>query len=92
MLTNYLESFPKDTDTIIALGEVYFTLGDYTLSNLYLNNAILTDTNDKISLERRLAYNYIMMDDFDGALKVLAHILQRKEALEDDFVIGASLA
>ena len=65
MLTNYLELFPKDTDTIIALGEVYFALGDYTLSNLYLNNAILTDTSDKISLERRLAYNYIMMDDFD---------------------------
>lgn len=40
ILLNYIEQNPKDLESIIKLGEIYATLGDYTTSSLYLNNAI----------------------------------------------------
>lgn len=91
-LTNYLEDIPKDLDTIAALGEIYFALGDYTVSNLYLNNALIAWYLPKIHLERRLAYNYMMLADVESMLKVMNYLLQRPEAKEDDYVIGSSMA
>lgn len=62
------------------------------MSNLYLNNAILTSYEPKIMLERRLAYNYLMLDDTASMLKVMNYLLQRTEAKEDDYIIGVITA
>lgn len=43
-------------------------------------------------LERRLAYNYLMLDDTASMLKVMNYLLQRTEAKEDDYIIGVITA
>lgn len=91
-LLEYLESNPKDLDVIVTLGEVYVFIGDYVSSNLYLNNAIIAWYTPKTSIERRLAYNYSLLDDFVGMMKVMNYLLQEEDAMEDDFVVGISLA
>lgn len=77
---------------IATLGEVYFFIGDYVSSNLYLNNAIIAGYTPKTSIERRLAYNYSLLDDTIGMMKVMNYLLQEDDVVEDDFVVGISLA
>ncbi len=91
-LLEYLEWNPRDLDVIATLGEVYFFIGDYVSSNLYLNNAIIAGYTPKTSIERRLAYNYSLLDDTIGMMKVMNYLLQEDDVVEDDFVVGISLA
>lgn len=76
----------------MKLGEVSFHLGDYVTSNLYLNNAILAGYAPKTDLERRLAYNYSLLGDTVGMMKVLGYLVQEHDASEDDFAVAISLA
>jgi len=92
LLLDYLEKNPKDLDTIIKLWEINYILGDYIASNLYLNNAILAWVNPKTNLERRLAYNYYMLGDSLGMIKVISYLLQEPDVVEDDFAVAISLA
>ncbi len=91
-LLEYLERNPKDVETMAKLGETYAFLSDPVSSNLYLNNAILSGYTPKTNLERRLAYNYSLLDDSVGMIKVLNYLLQEDDALENDFAVGISLS
>lgn len=88
----YLEKHPNDKETIARLGEISFALKDYVTSNLYLNNAILTGYAPKTDLERRLAYNYSILGDTVGMMKVLTYLVQEHDASVDDFAVAISLA
>jgi tetratricopeptide (TPR) repeat protein len=91
-LLEYLERNPNDIESIIRMGEVSAKIGDYVASNLYLNNAITAGYTPKTNLERRLAYNYSLLWDTVGMLKVMNYLLQESDATEDDFAVGVSLA
>jgi tetratricopeptide (TPR) repeat protein len=91
-ILEYLDKNPRDLDSIVSLGELYFFLGDYVSSNLYLNNAIMAGYLPKTNLERRLAYNYSLLGDVVGMMKVLSYLLESEEATEDDFAVGISAA
>lgn len=92
ILLSYLEQNPKDLETIIRLGEIYYRLGDYATSNLYLNNAVTNGYPKKTEIERRLAYNYAAMQDYPSMIKVLSYLLQESDASEDDYAVAISLA
>lgn len=77
---------------IAKLGEIAFAEGDYVTSNLYLNNAILAGYAPKTDLERRLAYNYSILGDTVGMMKVLTYLIQEHDASVDDFAVAISLA
>lgn len=91
-LLEYLERNPNDIESIIRMGEISAKLGDYIASNLYLNNAITAGYLPKTNLERRLAYNYSLLWDTVGMLKVVNYLLQEQDATEDDFAVGISMA
>jgi tetratricopeptide (TPR) repeat protein len=91
-ILEYLELNPKDLESIIYLGELYHFLGDYISSNLYLNNAIIAWYTPKINLERRLSYNYALLWDTVGMLKVLNYLLRSDGVSDDDFAVAVSVA
>ena len=62
-LLAYLEKTPKDLESTLRMGEIFAHAGDLSSSNLYLNNAIIAGYIPKTDLERRLAYNYSLLDD-----------------------------
>lgn len=92
LLLQYLEKNPNDLESIVRIGEVSFQLGDYSTSNLYINNAILAGYTPKTDLERRLIYNYSMLGDTAGAMKVFGYLLQEVDLSEDDFAVAISFA
>lgn len=91
-LLQYLEKNPKDIESIIHMGNIHFSLGNYVSSNLYLNNAILSWYKEKSNLERQLAYNYSLLGDTVGMMKVLNYLLQESDVTEDDYAIAISAA
>ncbi len=91
-ILQYLEKNPKDIESIIHMGELHFSLGNYVSSNLYLNNAILAGYPQKVNLERQLAYNYSLLGDMVGMMKVLNYLLQEPSATEDDYAVAISAA
>ncbi|MBP6981880.1 hypothetical protein KBB25_03850, partial [Candidatus Gracilibacteria bacterium] len=92
LLLQYLEKNPNDLESIVRIGELSFQLGDYSTSNLYINNAILAGYTPKIDLERRLIFNYSLLGDTAGAMKVFGYLLQEADLSEDDFAVGISFA
>ncbi len=91
-ILEYLEKNPNDIESIIRMGELSAKLWDYVASNLYLNNAISAGFLPKTNLERRLAYNYSLLGDTVGMMKVINYLLQEQDATEDDYAVGISLA
>ncbi len=91
-ILEYLDVNPTDIESIIHLGELTFHLGDYVSSNLYFNNAIIAGYTPKTNLERMLAYNYFLLGDTVGMMKVLNYLLQESDATEDDYSVGISAA
>lgn len=92
LMLKYYEKNSSDMEVIIRLGEAYTNIGEYTMANLYLNNAILAGYEKKTLLERRLAYNYARIGDLTGMSKVLSYLLQEKDVTEDDYAVAISLA
>lgn len=92
ILLTYLESSPEDIESISRLGYIYASIGDYTTSSLYLNNAVTAGYPHKTELERRLAYNYAALGDHAAMLKVLSYLLQESDVTEDDYAVAISLA
>lgn len=92
LLLQYLEKNPNDLESIVRIGELSFHIGDYSTSNLYINNAILAGYTPKTDLERRLIFNYSLLGDTAGALKVFGYLLQETDLSEDDFAVGISFA
>lgn len=92
ILINYIEQNPKDLESIVKLGDIYAALWDYTTSTLYFNNAVTAWYPNKAQVERRLAYNYSILNDNVSMMKVLSYLLQEAEVTEDDFAVAISLA
>ncbi len=92
LILQYLEKNPNDLQSIMRMGEIAAHLSDYSSSNLYLNNAIISGYQPKIDLERRLVYNYSLLGDTAWAMKVFAYLLQDEAITPDDFAVGISFA
>lgn len=92
ILLQYIEQNPKDIESIVRLGEIFTSLGDYSTSSLYLNNAVLAGYQYKTEIERRLAYNYAELGDHQAMLKVLSYFIQESDVTEDDYAVAISLA
>lgn len=91
-LSSYLENVPDDLETIVRLAEIATLNKDYIQANLYLNNAINAGYAGKTNLERQLAYNYSLLWDTAGMIKVLSYLISEPDAVEDDFAVAISLA
>lgn len=92
LLLVYVEQHPDDVETTIKLGDIFYMLGEYATANLYLNNAITAWYPQKTDIERKLAYNYSLLGDTVGMMKVLGYLLQEHDATEDDAAVAISLA
>jgi len=92
ILLPYIEKNPNDLESVVRIGEIYAHLGDLVSSNLSLNSAILNGYSPKTDLERRLAYNYSLLDDTPALLRVMNYLLQEEDVKEDDYAVGISVA
>ena len=91
-LLSQLEKYPKDLETIVRLGDVFFRQSDYATANLYFNNAIIAGYTHKTDIERKLAYSYAQLRDVPAMMKVLAYLLEEPDATDDDAAVAISLA
>jgi len=64
---------------------INFNLEDYQSSNLYYNAAIKSGYTPKIDLERRLAYNYFILEDKENMLSTFGYLLEEENANISDF-------
>ncbi|MBR1616735.1 tetratricopeptide repeat protein [bacterium] len=68
---------PKDAEAYNTFGKIYFELGDYQLSKLYLKKAIRLDKN-YFQNYYDIAKVYIGLDDYKNAKKALIKCLELK--------------
>ena len=87
-LQRYYESDPNDVKVSYILGMVNYYLEDYDTSNLYFNTAVLNGYAPKTELERRMIYNYFMLDDHKGMFKVFRYLLDESDVSVDDYTIA----
>lgn len=62
------------------------------MANFYFNNAIISGYQHKTDIERKLAYSYSQIGDTPAMMKVLAYLLEEKDATADDAAVAISLA
>lgn len=91
-LKRYFDFDPKDIQVAYALGIINYYLEDYATSNLYFNNAVINGYRPKTELERRLVYNYYLMDDKKGTFKIFRYLLEEEDATNEDFEIAVFTA
>jgi hypothetical protein len=87
-LQRYYQIDPKDIKSSYILGIVNYELGDYTTSNLYFNTAVLNGYQPKTELERRMIYNYFVLDDHKSMFKVFRYLLDESDVNIDDYIIA----
>ncbi|MDQ1343456.1 MAG: hypothetical protein QG650_175 [Patescibacteria group bacterium] len=92
MLKRYFDFDPKDVQVAYALGIINYYLEDYATSNLYFNNAVINGYRPKTELERRLVYNYYLMDDKKGTFKIFRYLLEEEDSTNEDFEIAVFTA
>jgi hypothetical protein len=88
VLQKYYELDAKDIKTPYILGIVNYELGDYVTSNLYYNTAVLNGYQPKTELERRMIYNYFLLDDHKSMFKVFRYLLDESDVNIDDYIIA----
>jgi tetratricopeptide (TPR) repeat protein len=88
VLQKYYEYDPKDIKTSYILGIVNYELNDYVTSNLYFNTAVLNGYEPKTELERRMIYNYFVLDDHKSMFKVFRYLLDEPDVNMDDYIIA----
>ncbi|MDD2916260.1 MAG: hypothetical protein PHH70_00240 [Candidatus Gracilibacteria bacterium] len=91
-LGKYYAFDSKDVATAYTLGLINYYLEDYSTSNLYLNTAVLNGYTPKTELERRLMYNYYVLGDKKGMMKIFRHLLKEPDVTEDDFIVAVHIA
>lgn len=84
-LEDYYNNNPNDSKVSYLLGIINFNLQDYISSNLYYTNAIKNWYTPKKDLERRLAYNYFLLEEDKKMLWVFYSLLKENEAEVSDF-------
>ncbi len=91
-LGKYYAFDTKDVAIAYTLGLTNYYLEDYATSNLYFNTAVLNGYTPKTELERRLLYNYYILGDIKGMLKIFRYLLKEPDVSEDDFIIAVQMA
>jgi len=85
----YLEEYnsmePNNNKVQYMLWIINYELKDYITSNLYFNSALKNWYMPKIDLERRLIYNYYLLNDKRAMLSVFKYLLDEEDATIDDF-------
>lgn len=91
-LARYYTFETKDAKIAYILGLTNYYLEDYVTSNLYFNTAVLGGYTPKTELERRLVYNYYVLDDKKAMFKIFRYLLEEPDVTEDDFIIAVHIA
>lgn len=86
-LSEYYELEPTDFRVTYLLWILAFNNKEYISSNMYFNSAIKNWYTPKINLERRLIYNYFMLENEKWILDVFTHLLKNEEAQIDDYTL-----
>ena len=87
-LQKYYSFDPKDVKVSYILGIVNYELADYVTSNLYFNTAVMNGYEPKTELERRMIYNYFVLDDHRGMFRVFRYLLDESDVNIDDYIIA----
>lgn len=84
-LEDYYATNTKDAKVAYLLWIINFNLKDYVWSNLYFSNAIKNWYTPKIDLERRLSYNYFLLNEDKKLLDTFSNLLLENEAEITDY-------
>jgi hypothetical protein len=66
------------------LGLIHFEKQDYETSNIYFNKAVLGGYKPKTVVERKLAYNYYVLDLPKNMFQVLGYLMLEPDVTEAD--------
>lgn len=91
-LAQYKKLEPKDPEVDFILGLILFDKWDYETSNIYFNHAVLGGYKPKIVVERKLAYNYWLLDKPKNMLQVLGYLVLNNDTTELDITNAIYLA
>jgi tetratricopeptide (TPR) repeat protein len=89
-LMQYRTFEPHDPEASAVLGDIFLESEDHVSSNLYFNAALTDGFENRTELERKLVYNYYLLDDKKGMFKVFRYLLADSGAEESDFIIAVS--
>lgn len=92
VLAKYKKLEPKDPEVDFVLGVIHYERQDYDTSNIYFNKAILSGYVPKITVERKLAYNYYILDLPKNMFQVLGYLVLEPDSTEADFTNAIYLA
>lgn len=94
LLLRAYEIDPSRADTAYLLGITLMEIEpiEHDLANLYLNKAVLNGYRPKTDLERRLAYNYLLLGDIESAFKIFGYLLFEDDVEQSDYVIAIMTA
>ena len=92
ILARYYTFDPKNVKIAYTLGLTNYYLEDFSTSNLYYNTAVLNGYAPKTELERRMVYNYFMLDDRKSMFKIFRYLLDEADVSDDDYIIAIHTA
>lgn len=92
LLSRYKKLEPKDPEADFILGLIFFSREDFETSNIYFNKAILGGYKPKITVERKLAYNYHKLWLTKNMFQVLGYLMLEPSATESDMENAIYLA
>lgn len=92
VLSKYKKLEPRDAETDFILGLIQFERQDYETSNIYFNKAVLGGYRPKSVVERKLAYNYFVLDLPKNMFQVLGYLVMEPDATEADITNAIYLA
>lgn len=92
VLGKYKKLEPKDAEVDFILWLIHFEKQDYETSNIYFNKAVLGGYKPKIVVERKLAYNYYVLDLPKNMFQVLGYLMLEPDMTEADATNAIYLA
>lgn len=92
VLSKYKKLEPKDAEADFMLWLIQFEKQDYETSNIYFNKAVLGGYKPKTVVERKLAYNYFVLDLPKNMFQVLGYLVMEPDATEADITNAIYLA
>jgi tetratricopeptide (TPR) repeat protein len=92
VLGKYKKLEPKDAEADFILGLLHFEKEDYETSNIYFNKAVLGGYKPKTVVERKLAYNYYVLDLPKNMFQVLGYLMLEPDVTEPDITNAIYLA
>lgn len=87
-LLAYYQLDPRDISIAYLLWNIYFKQRDYASSNIYYNVALRNNFEPKIELQRKLIYNYYLLDDKRSMLNIFSYLMDEEEANIEDYSLG----